>query len=67
MTLSELLPVLAGNNILNITLLNKTGKSIITFNAAGYQAIESDLGAYEVTEISVVSSSSINVSVEEAE
>ena len=66
MTLANLLPALAGNNVLNITLLDKTGKSIITFNAAGYQAIEDDLGAYVVTSISVVSSSSVNISIEES-
>ena len=67
MTLANLLPVLAGNNVLNITLLDKTGKSIITFNAAGYQAIEDDLGAYTVTSIGVLSSSAINISVEAPE
>lgn len=67
MTLSNLLPALAGNSVLNITLLDKTGKSIITFNAAGYEAIENDLAAYTVTNIDVISSSSISVTVEETE
>lgn len=52
MTLADLLPALSKNASLNITLLNDDGE-LITFNAAGYESIESDLNAKVVKNIAI--------------
>lgn len=63
MTLLELLALLATNTSLEITLVDSTGDTLITFNAPGYTAIESDLGAYSVTAISVNSKTAIGITI----
>ena len=44
MTLSQALAALAGNTAVNITLIDDNDAVLITFGAAGYASIESDLG-----------------------
>lgn len=66
MTLSELLVALANNQKLYITLDDKNGNELITFNAAGYESVESDLGTRVVNKITIVSPSSISVVLEDA-
>jgi hypothetical protein len=67
MALSSLLPLLASNNTVTITLVSKTGDVIIKFNAPGWEAIESDLGAYLVTSIAVNTKTDIGIVIEENE
>ena len=66
MTLSELLVALANNQKLYITLDDKNGNELITFNAAGYESVESDLGTRVVNKVTIVSPSSISVVLEDA-
>ena len=66
MTLSELLVALANNQKLYVTLNDKNGNELITFNAAGYESVESDLGARVVNKITITSPSSVNVVLEDA-
>ena len=67
MDLSELLVALASNAKLFITLADKEGTTLITFNAAGYESVESDLGSRVVNKITVDSPSSVTVVLEDAE
>ena len=66
MTLSDLLVALAGNQKLSITLAENDGTALITFNAAGYASVESDLGARTVKKITVDSPSAVTVTLEPA-
>ena len=66
MTLSELLVTLANNEKLYITLTDKEGNSLITFNAVGYESVESDLGSREVKRVKVVSAAEVTVTLEDA-
>lgn len=66
MTLSELLVALANNQKLYITLDDKNGNELITFNAAGYESVESDLGTRVVNKITIVSPSAVSVVLEDA-
>ena len=66
MTLSDLLVTLANNQKLYITLTDKESNVLITFNAAGYESVESDLGTREVKKITVVSPAEVTVMLEDA-
>ena len=66
MALSDLLVTLANNQKLYITLNNKTGDKLITFNAAGYSSVESDLGSRVVNRIEVVSANEVTITLEDA-
>jgi len=66
MNLSDLLVALATNQKLYITLSDKEGTALITFNAAGYESVESDLGSRVVKRISIVSPSEVNITLEDA-
>lgn len=66
MTLSELLVAMSGNANLFITLTDKTGVELITFNAAGYESVESDLGTREVLKITLVSLNKVSIALEDA-
>ena len=61
MKLSDVLTALANNAGVNITLIAKEGAALVTFNAAGYQSIESDLQNLAVTEIKIVNSKDISL------
>ncbi len=67
MTLSELLTALSSNTNVNITLMDDADNQLITFNAAGYGAVESDLGTRKVKRIKISSGTSVVISVEDAE
>lgn len=62
MTLENLLPTLSKNASLNITLVNDDGE-MITFNAAGYENIESDLNTKVVKAITVDSNKLIKIKI----
>ena len=66
MTLSDLLTALASNTKLYITLADKEGVPMITFNAAGYESVESDLGTRTVKKIVVVSQVEVTVLLNDA-
>ena len=60
-TLSDLLAALANNTTASITLLDSADNKIITFNAAGYEAVEGDITARKVKSIKVASAQSISI------
>ena len=66
MTLSELLVALANNQKLFVTLNDKSGSELITFNAAGYESVEGDLGSREVISIVIESPAAITIVLEDA-
>ena len=66
MALTDLLVALKDNAKLYITLTDKESNVLITFNAAGYQSVESDLGARVVKKITIGSPSEISVMLEDA-
>ena len=66
MTLSQLLTTLANNEKLFITLQDKSANKLITFNATGYEAVESDLGERVVNAIVVDTPSAVTVILEDA-
>lgn len=63
MTLQNLLPTLSKNESLNITLIGSDDEKLITFNAAGYENVESDLFSREVTKITVISNKDIQIKI----
>ena len=66
MELSDLLVALANNQKLYITLADKEGVALITFNAAGYTSVESDLGSREVKRITISSPTEVTITLEDA-
>ena len=66
MNLSDLLVALSGNNGLYLTLTNEAGAELITFNAGGYESVESDLGTRVVKKIKVVSANAVSVELQDA-
>lgn len=61
MNLQNLLPTLSKNAGLNITLVDSDDTNLITFNAEGYESIESDLFTRTVSKITVDSNKSMKV------
>ena len=66
MHLTDLLVALSGNANLFVTLTDKTGGELITFNAAGYTSVESDLGTREVLKITLDSLNKVSIALEDA-
>lgn len=66
MTLSDLLVALSGNTELYVTLTDKAGSALITFNAGGYESVESDLGTREVLKITLLSLNKVSITLEDA-
>lgn len=67
MILSEILAALANNASVNITLVDDEDNQVVTFNAAGYGAIESELGERKVKRIKINSGISVSISMEAAD
>lgn len=67
MILSDVLAALSNNTGVNITLMDDSDNTLITFNAAGYGAVESDLGTRNVKRIKINTANSVTVSIEDAE
>ena len=65
MTLSELLIALSGNKDLFVSLLDDNDNPIITFDAAGYAAVENDLGTRVVKRIKINGITKVSVSLED--
>lgn len=66
MKLIDLLKALSANKALNITLIDSSEESLITFNAAGYSSVEGDLGERTVKKVTVASVNSVSVVIEDA-
>ena len=66
-TLSDLLAALANNTAASITLLDMAENKIITFNAAGYEAVEGDITARKVKSIKIASAQSISITIADPE
>lgn len=66
MNLSDLLVALSGNANLFVTLTDKTGAELITFNARGYESVESDLGTREVERITLDSLNKVAIALKDA-
>lgn len=61
MLLSDLLKALSGNANVNITLSDADNDGLITFNAGGYAAVESDLGKRTVKKVKIVSAQAVTI------
>jgi hypothetical protein len=72
MKLADLLAALSSNTNTSIVLLDSNDNEMITFKAAGYASVNSELGEREVKRIKIatpsysVTSISIRISVEDA-
>lgn len=67
MVLIDVLKALANNDKLFVTLTDIEGAEKITFNVVGYEAIESDLGAYFVKDITIAAPTKVSISISETE
>lgn len=61
MKLSDLLKALAGNENLTITLIDSDGVKLISFNASGYESVESDLQTHEAKKIQISGTKEVNI------
>lgn len=61
MKLSDLLKALAGNENLTITLIDSDGVKLISFNASGYESVESDLQTHEAKKIQITGTKEVNI------
>ena len=66
MTLAQLLAALSNNTGVNIILLDDADKQLITFGAAGYASLESDLGTRVVKRIKINNAKEVEISIEDA-
>ena len=64
MTLAEILAALSSNTNVNITLTDDQDNQLITFNAAGFAAVESDLGTRKVKRIKINSGTAVTIPLE---
>lgn len=67
MKLSDLLKALAFNTALNVTLVDSEEAELITFNAVGYKAVESELGKKKVKKVKVTSATTVMIVLDEEE
>lgn len=67
MKLTDLLAALSSNANVNVTLIDGNDNPMITFNAAGYGAVENDLGTRTVKRIKITSGTAVTISIEDAE
>lgn len=66
MLLIDLLKALSGNANVNITLNNADGDSLITFNAGGYAAVETDLGKRTVKKVKIMTANAVSITINDA-
>jgi hypothetical protein len=67
MKLSDLLKALSYNTNVNVTLLDPEDVELITFNAVGYKAVESELGKKKVKKIKIDSATAVTIALDEEE
>lgn len=65
MTLSQLLAALSNNTEVNVVLMDDGDNQLITFGAAGYASLESDLGTRTVKRIKINSAKEVVISIED--
>lgn len=61
MKLSDVLKALAANNGMTISIVNADDENLISFNAAGYESVESDLQEHEVKKIQITSAKEVKI------
>lgn len=61
MKLSDTLKALSNNENLTITLVDSDGVKLISFNASGYESVESDLQTHEAKKIQITSAKEITI------
>lgn len=66
MILSDLLSALSSNTNVNVTLLDSNDNTLITFNAAGHAAVESDLGKRTVKRVKINTAQAVTISIDDA-
>lgn len=67
MKLLDLLKALSFNTNVGITLVDSDEFELITFNAVGYKAVESELGKKKVKKVKIASATSIVIVLDEDE
>ena len=65
MKLSDLLAALSNNTGVNIVLMDDTDNQLITFGAAGYASLESDLGDRIVKRVKISNAKEVVISLED--
>ena len=66
MKLSDVLKALANNADLKITLIDSNDAELVTFNAPGYESIETDITERDVKRISIVTATLAKITIEDA-
>ena len=61
MKLSDVLKALAANNGMTVSIFNADDENLISFNAAGYESVESDLQEHEVKKIQITSAKEVKI------
>ena len=65
MILLDVLQAISGNKGVNITLIDNEGTVLITFNAAGYKAVEEDICNRKVKRIKIESATDLTIYIED--
>ena len=66
MTLLQALTALANNTDVNITITDAENNKIITFNAAGYTAVDDTITGRTVNAITIISAQAVTISIANA-
>lgn len=61
MRLSDVLKALSSNTGMTVSIVNADGENLISFNASGYESVESDLQEHEVKKINITSAKEVTV------
>lgn len=61
MKLSDVLKALAGNASLTVTIVDSDGNNLISFNASGYESVESDLQEHEAKKITITGMKDVTI------
>lgn len=61
MKLSDVLKALAGNANLTVTIIDGDGNNLISFNASGYESVESDLQEHEAKKITITGTKEVAI------
>ena len=66
MTLLQALTALANNTDVNITISDAESNKIITFNAAGYTAVDDAITGRTVNSITIISAQAVTIQIADA-
>ena len=67
MKLLDLLKALSFNMNVSITLVDADESELITFNAVGYKAVESELGKKKVKKVKIASATAVTIVLDDEE